>query len=105
MRVALLDEVHGRKIWLRENLCIPERVILLPLLHIPGATHHGLENQFATHLLNQFVEGVKWVAQVVEHAHEQDVIKLTGNLVRLVHRTLLEFNLSVERLGGELRLL
>ena len=99
--VAVLDEVHLRKIGVAENILVPEVVVLVPLAHLLGAANHGLKEQPAAHLLDHFVQGIKRIAQVVEDAHEDHVVELAGKLVDVVHRALLELDLQPQGRGGK----
>ena len=48
---------------------------------------------------------IQRISQVIEHAHEEDVVELPDNVLNFVHRALLELHLKIECAGGEACLL
>ena len=70
MRVALLNEIHRRKIGFGKDLRVPEGIVIVPFLDISGSTHHGLEHELTRNLFYKLVQSIKRISQVVEHAHE-----------------------------------
>src|SRR6266568_1929430 len=77
--VALLDKVHLRPAWVGEDVLAPEIVVALPGLYLFGAANHGLEDEFAANFGYDLVESVERIAQVIEHAHEDDEVEFSGN--------------------------
>src|SRR6185437_2327993 len=72
--VGMLDEVHAGKIRIAKWVHVPELIIIFPLLLFRGAAHHALENEFAADLLDYLIQGKEWIAQMVEHTHEQHIV-------------------------------
>src|SRR5215472_7292227 len=104
-RIFLLNEVHAGEIRIAEDFCIPEMIIVAQLRTAKGTANHGLENQSSFDFLDDFVQGVKRVAQVIEDSHEQHIVKLAGYRVNIIDRTLGKLDLQVQYLGRKARLL
>ena len=95
--VAFLNEVHAREIRTVENFLVPEVIVVLQLGTAQRTTNHGLKDEVAFYLLDDFIQRKQGIAQVIEDAHEEDVIKLTRNLVHVVNRALGKLDIKGER--------
>src|SRR5690348_9019789 len=92
-RIATLNEVHARKVRILERVHVPELIIFAPLSLLLRTAHHALEEQLPPNFLDDFVQCIKWITQMVKDAKKQHVVELTFDLINVVHRTLLEFDL------------
>src|SRR5579872_3694983 len=97
--ILLLNEVHAGKIQIVEDLFVPEVVVLFQRGTIQGTADHRLENQFASYLLDDFVQRVKRITQMIENTHEQDVVKLARNAVCIIDGTLFKFDVQTQHAG------
>src|SRR5581483_10561025 len=83
---------------------LPERVIRLPLLNILRSAQHGLKNHLPGDFFYRQVESKHRISQVVEHAHEDDVIELPRDRIQLVDGAFSEIDIQIQSLCREPRL-
>src|SRR5436305_1913631 len=75
--VLFLDEIHQRIAVALEHRVIPERIVVGDAGHVVAAALHALENHHvANDGLVQDVEREQRMAEVIEHAHENDDVEL-----------------------------
>src|SRR5581483_5089615 len=102
--VAVLDEIHLRKVGIAEDLLVPEVIIRIRRPGIFRSATHGLENQRFPHLLDDFIQREERITQVIENSHEEDVVELPREGVDFVDRALFKLDWESERLRCESRL-
>src|SRR3954452_4505396 len=95
-RILFLDEIHQRIAVALEHRVIPERIVVGDTGHVVAAALHALENHHVAHdRVVQDVEGEQRMAEVVEHAHENDDIELLAEFADVVHIHFPELDVAV----------
>src|SRR4051812_13636486 len=96
LRVLLLDEIHQRIAVALKHRVIPERIVVGDAGHVVAAALHALENHHVAHdRVVQDVESEERMAEVVQHAHENDDIELLAEFADVVDIHLAELDIAV----------
>src|SRR5205085_1225088 len=98
-----LDEIHQRISIALEDRVIPERIVVRDAGHVAAAALHALKNHHVTHhRVVQDVEREQRVAEVIEHAHEDDHVELLAEFADIVDIHFAELDVVVaDDAGGE----
>src|SRR5690606_33137473 len=105
-RVVVLYEVKLGESGPVEYLDLPEPVVVGQELDFGAAPLHRLENQqILRHMLVNQVEREQGMAEVVEHAEEEDDVETLAQRCHVVDRHLPELDIGPQDIGRETRLL
>src|SRR5581483_7951930 len=84
-----------------KDFFVPEVVVIFQDGAGQRAANHGLEDQFAPHLLDDLIKSKERIAQVIEDPHKENVVESSWNFIDVINGELLELDLQFEHLGGK----